>query len=245
MAASILGPLPASSQDSGRSSELTPAEMLEDGLDAITDRAPGAARNLLEELISSYPGSAEAARARKALGKLEAGPETAYERAVIREDEVQRLQGFRRAFLHDAGDRVFFSENSASVGGRARIIIENQARWLKSRPNLRIDIIGRADDGGSRQQEMDLAQQRAQAIRDRLVEGGVDGERLRLRIVGSSEPVAVCTSPLCKAENRNVELLLSSLDDDTPDTSAHEQQPLGKGADLSAAPTVLGDITSR
>lgn len=241
---SLAGAVPAVSQVGERASELTPAEMLEDGVDAMTDHAPGAARNLLEELVSSYPASPEAAKARKLLAKLEGPPESAYERDVIRQDEVERLRGFRRAFLLDAGDRVFFSESSAALGGRANFVIANQARWLVARPSLRIDVIGRSDDGGSRQQELELAQKRAEAVRDRLVASGVEAARLRIRALGSSSPVALCTTPLCKAENRTTELFISALDDDTPDI-ASDGTPPGKGADLGSAQAGLGDITSR
>lgn len=245
LAACFMCVAPAAAQDTERTAPLSPAEMLEDGLDAFTDKAPGAARNLLEELIETYPQSPEASKARKALGKLEGPPESAYEKAVIREDEAERLKGFRRAFLMDAGDRVFFSENSASVGGRARVIIESQARWLKARPSLKVDVIGRADDGGSRQAEQDLARQRAEATRDKLIASGIDGGRLRIRALGSSDPLAVCPTPLCKAENRNVELYISAFGDAGDGGEPEAPRIPGKGADVGDAQAGLSEVTSR
>jgi peptidoglycan-associated lipoprotein len=206
--------------------------MLQDGLDAAADHAPGAARNLLEELISAYPHSPEAARARKVLAHLDPTSEAAYESSVIKADEDERLKGFRHAFLLETGDRVFFSENSAAIGGRARVMIENQARWLKARQSLQVDIIGRSDDGGSPEAERSLARQRAEATRDRLVEAGVDAGRLRIKVLGGGDPLAICRSPLCQAENRNVEIFISALNSDgdaTTGPAASADRPSGHG----------------
>ena len=96
---------------------------------------PNSARRLLGQLIEDYPGSPEALRARKALATLDKDAD-AEQSDVMRADEAERTAKYRRAFLIDAGDRVFFSEGSAAIGGRARSMIENQARWLKARPNL-------------------------------------------------------------------------------------------------------------
>ena len=137
----------------------------------LADHAPDSARRLFGQLIKDYPGSLEALRAQNALACARQGC-LIEQREVIQADEAEHTTKYRRAFLIDVGDRVFFSESSATIGGRARSIIENQARWLKARPSLTVTVIGRADDGGNRGAALDLSRQRAEAVRDRLVAAG-------------------------------------------------------------------------
>jgi peptidoglycan-associated lipoprotein len=178
-------------------------------MDAAADHAFDSARRLFQQLIADYPSSPEAARARHALATLGQEGDQPGERA-IRIDEAERLAQYRRAFLIDVGDRVFFAENSATIGGRARGIIESQAKWLKARPDLTVTIIGRADDGGDRAAALALSEQRANAVRDRLVAAGLGQERIEIRAVGDQERLALCRSPLCQAENRVVEVFINS-----------------------------------
>jgi peptidoglycan-associated lipoprotein len=108
-------------------------------------------------------------------------------------------------FATEAGDRVFFAENSAVIGGRARALIENQARWLASRQDLKITIIGRADDGGPENEARLLSAKRADAVRNVLVANGVAASRIVIDARGGRDPIATCSSPMCQAQNRQAE----------------------------------------
>ncbi len=188
---------------------VTAPELLEDGLDALADRADDSGRRLLGRVISEYPGTAEAFRAKRALSALDRGQPDPEYRAQIKADEAERTAEYRRAFLFDVGDRVFFAENSAAIGGRARNIIEQQARWLNARPDLSIMVIGRADGEGDWPATRDLSLRRAQAVRDRLVAAGLAVNRIEIKAVGDQDRIAVCDGPLCAAQNRNTEILLN------------------------------------
>jgi peptidoglycan-associated lipoprotein len=199
----------ADAQD-GASDQRTPAELLEDGMDAAGDHAMRSARELLGQLILDYPNSPEAARARQILATLDSYPDASEERAVIRANEAERTAKYRHAFLVDVGDRVFFSESSAALGTRARYVVDNQARWLKVRPDLTVTVIGRADDGGSPDFANELSKQRAAAVRERLIAAGIESARIKLDATGGKDLPAVCKTPLCHAENRNAEVLIDA-----------------------------------
>jgi peptidoglycan-associated lipoprotein len=205
----------AQDDDDGPNGE-TAAELLVDGMDAAADHAVDSARRLFQKLISVFPGSPEASRARRELSALDRNGGVDEERAAIRADEAERTAEYRHAFLINAGDRVFFAESSATLGGRARSIIENQARWLKARPNLPVTVIGRADDGGDRRAANLLSTQRAEAVRDRLVAAGLDPSRIGLRPTGNDDKVALCSTSLCRAQNRNAEVFINDLRDQDP-----------------------------
>ena len=77
-------------------------------------------------------------------------------------------------------------------------------------------VIGRSDDGGDRRAAQALSKQRAEAVRDRLVAGGLDGKRIELRPAGDEDRLALCATPLCQAENCNAEVFINDLRDQDP-----------------------------
>jgi peptidoglycan-associated lipoprotein len=225
----------ASAQDDDMPDQLTAAELLQDGIDAAADDEADSARRLFRQVITNYPATPEAARARKALSALEPDDgDGDADGEAIEADAAERTRRYRRAFLVDVGDRVFFAESSASIGGRARSTIENQARWLKARPDLTVTVIGRADDGGGRAEALALSRERAEAVRARLIAAGIDAGRIEIRAVGDGDRQALCKSPLCQAQNRNSEVLINdwrggyASENDLPATSRPDRR--GDGA---------------
>jgi len=210
-------PLTVAAQDDDAANGETAEELLVDGMDAAADHADESARRLFNKLIAVFPTSPEASRARSALLSLDSDDgDRAAVRAAIQAEAAERTLEYRHAFLITVGDRVFFADNSATLGGRARSIIKNQARWLKVRPALTVTVIGRADDGGDRTTARMLSQQRSEAVRDQLIEAGLDPLRIEIRPVGTDDRLAICASALCRAENRNAEVFINDLRDLQP-----------------------------
>ena len=200
--------------------------LLQNGLEALADKQPDEARQFFDRILKVYPRSTAATSAERQLQRLDGGAGDAVietepdgdgqdRRPSAREAGAgQQAKLLRRTFVTDVGDRVFFAENSATIGGRARAVIEAEARWLKARPDVRIKIIGRADDGGSAEDGRLLSAKRAEAVRDKLIESGVAAERLVLEARGSQDPVATCRSPMCQAQNRIAETLVGPAGQD-------------------------------
>ena len=202
-----------------------PGEMLQDGLDALFERQRDLAADLFAQLIAAFPGTPEASRAEHELSglsdrNLRTGEMPAGGPFVQRATDSE----LRMTFATDAGDRVFFAENSSVIGGRARALIEHQARWLVKRPDLRVTIVGRSDDGLANAAALDIAEKRAAAVRDRLVSNGVAAGRIAIETRGARDPVATCATPLCQAQNRHAETVIGT-------TSAAGLPSLGDGSE--------------
>lgn len=103
-----------------------------------------------------------------------------------------------------AGDRVFFGDGSVDLGSSARSVLGAQARWLKQNPEVLVVLEGHAHEPGTDGSNSDIALRRAQAVRARLVELGVDGSRIMVETRGRLHPVAVCSGLDCAAQNRRV-----------------------------------------
>ncbi len=197
-------------------------ELLQDGLDALADRQPDLAREFFDQLVEAFPGTPEAQRAGRELDLLgravaapdAAAPDTSMRNSdapqrTVREAPVTRsIAALRLDFVTSVGDRVFFAENSSNIGGRARAMLENQARWLKQRPDIMVKIIGRADDGGQPQVAKELSGKRAEAVRDQLIAGGLAANRIAVEARGDRDPLATCRTFMCQAQNRLTETLI-------------------------------------
>jgi outer membrane protein OmpA-like peptidoglycan-associated protein len=118
-------------------------------------------------------------------------------RPVVR--HARTLQGHFRLV---AGDRVFFSEGSAELGASALAVLAAQAAWLKRYPQTAVVVEGHADDPGTSDENSVISAGRAEAVRSRLLEGGVEPERIVTAVYGRNRPVAICGEPQCSAQNR-------------------------------------------
>lgn len=114
-------------------------------------------------------------------------------------------------FRTSAGDRIFFTEGSVDFGTRARVALEAQANWLLRNAGVSVMVEGHADDGGSREFNRDLSRRRADAVKARLVELGVEEARIEVVAVGRDRPVSDCNAPVCANQNRLVLTAISRV----------------------------------
>jgi outer membrane protein OmpA-like peptidoglycan-associated protein len=117
--------------------------------------------------------------------------------------EYRRLQ-LDQEFREATGDRIFFGNASAELGARARQVLTSQTRWLRRHPDVGVIIEAHADDGSSTDDNLTIARQRGEAVRDHLISGGVAADRIRLSNRGRDLKVASCPQPACAAQNRRV-----------------------------------------
>ena len=115
----------------------------------------------------------------------------------------QRAQ-LDQEFRESTGDRIFFGNASTDLGARARQVLGAQAQWLRRHPDVSVTIEAHADDGGSTEFNLSLARKRGEAVRDRLVQEGVAGDRVRLANRGRDLKIASCSQTACTEQNRRV-----------------------------------------
>ena len=63
-------------------------------------------------------------------------------------------------------DRVFFATNKSSLTTASRATLRKQANFLRKNKNLNVTIEGHADERGTREYNIALAERRANAARD-------------------------------------------------------------------------------
>ncbi len=189
------------------------------------------AQRQLEQLVARYPDSQSAVQAREELVNIYASVSalrqpaafSASEKAsdpgglqpVIRPGQpaisewrtsVKATTGFSKSAQDDfraaAGDLVFFSEGSAELGSRARKALAQQAEWLKQNPERIAIVEGHADEAGSAEDLKVLSTARAEVVRNRLIEAGVDADRIRVVAHGAERRIVQCDDRACAGQNR-------------------------------------------
>jgi outer membrane protein OmpA-like peptidoglycan-associated protein len=76
---------------------------------------------------------------------------------------------------------------------------------LKEHTSVRLQIEGHTDNAGPAEQNRTLSQQRADAVRQYMIDKGIDGSRLTAVGFGPDKPVADNKTPDGRAKNRRVE----------------------------------------
>jgi OmpA-OmpF porin, OOP family len=80
-------------------------------------------------------------------------------------------------------------------------------RIMSDNPDLKFEVDGHTDNTGNAPHNLQLSQQRADAVKTQLVTMGVDASRLTTKGFGDTKPIADNTSPEGKANNRRVEFV--------------------------------------
>ena len=78
---------------------------------------------------------------------------------------------------------------------------------MKANPDLKFEVGGHTDNTGSADHNLQLSQQRADAVKTQLVAMGVDASRLSTKGFGDGKPIAENSTPEGKANNRRVEFV--------------------------------------
>jgi peptidoglycan-associated lipoprotein len=102
----------------------------------------------------------------------------------------------------NVGDRVFFGSDRSTIAADQRPVLERQARWLQQYAQNQVTVEGHADERGTREYNLALAQRRGNSARDVLVASGVSGSRIQVVSFGKDRPEALGSDETAWAQNR-------------------------------------------
>ena len=110
--------------------------------------------------------------------------------------------------VFDSG-RLNFDFDKSVVKPQYYELLRNLKDYLEQQ-DMRVTIIGHTDSKGSDAYNMALGMRRAVAVRDKLIEFGLDPSRiLGVESRGESEPIATNDTPEGRFENRRIEFQFS------------------------------------
>ena len=103
-------------------------------------------------------------------------------------------------------NNLTFATGSSNIGGESGSEVDNLAAILAAYPGVKVHITGHTDNTGNAAGNMQLSQQRANAVKARLMGKNIDGGRITTKGMGSSEPVADNSTQEGRDQNKRVEI---------------------------------------
>lgn len=103
-----------------------------------------------------------------------------------------------------AAEPILFASGQATIDAESAPILERLAQAIIATPGIDVEVVGHTDGEGAVEVNQEISERRAQAVVDRLIELGVDPERLRARGAGESEPIADNDTEEGRAQNRRI-----------------------------------------
>lgn len=108
---------------------------------------------------------------------------------------------------------VFFESGEYELKDGSRVELDKLIGFLKTNPNIGIEIRGHTDIVGTESFNLTLSEKRAEAVYNYLITHGVDGKRLQYRGYGYSVPLAENESEKGRALNRRTEVKILTIDE--------------------------------
>jgi OOP family OmpA-OmpF porin len=99
---------------------------------------------------------------------------------------------------------VMFKSNSANLTKNSRPAIKELADSLKTNPDLNLLIEGHTDNLGGEAYNVKLSQDRANAVKNLLIQFGIPDNRIEVRAFGDSQPLETNNTSAGRALNRRV-----------------------------------------
>jgi outer membrane protein OmpA-like peptidoglycan-associated protein len=110
--------------------------------------------------------------------------------------------------LNDYGKTILFNSGKSSFQKQTIPVLQAITAILKEYPTAKFSLEGHTDNTGSDALNQKLSEERAAAVKNFLVENGIDASRLSSKGFGESAPVDSNKTAKGKANNRRVEVKL-------------------------------------
>ena len=112
-------------------------------------------------------------------------------------------------------DKVFFEYNKAIIKSESFPILDAVAATLEGNPDIQlIEVQGHTDERGNDAYNLDLSTKRAAAVKQYLIDKGIDKDRLESQGYGETQPLDNRHNEAAWAKNRRVEFLIIKRSND-------------------------------
>lgn len=102
-------------------------------------------------------------------------------------------------------NEILFASGSNTIQSSSYDFLNKLVDVLSNDPAINLSIIGHTDSDGNEADNLTLSEQRAESVKNYLIEHGISAQRLQAEGKGESEPVASNTTTEGKEKNRRVE----------------------------------------
>lgn len=105
-------------------------------------------------------------------------------------------------------NNVEFDFNKATLRAESFEELDNVVKFLNDNPSVEIELAGHTDNIGDDNYNLKLSQERAESVKNYLVEKGISESRLIAKGYGESRPIASNQTEQGRDQNRRVEFTI-------------------------------------
>ncbi len=120
--------------------------------------------------------------------------------------QESRLQSFRAS--SDLQD-IHFKFDQYDLDSNSKMILQKNATFLKSNPNVRVEVQGHCDERGTNNYNIALGERRAHSTKNYLVSQGVDSRNVHVISYGEEKPFCFESGKTCWYQNRRAHFVVS------------------------------------
>lgn len=192
--------------------------------EAAERRANEAAQHAQQAAVTRDQADQQRQQAESAAKAASATAQQAHQEMLAmrqeREDELNKMQEALSRVVETRrtatgmvmvlpGSSFKFDFDKAELKSQNRETLSRIAGILLASKGYGLGVYGYTDDVGSEQYNVQLSERRAKAVRDYLVQAGLDATIINTQGFGKSNPVARGKTSTARAENRRVEIALT------------------------------------
>jgi outer membrane protein OmpA-like peptidoglycan-associated protein len=105
-----------------------------------------------------------------------------------------------------AAQNISFGATNATLTTRSHTSLDQVVRIMNENPGLNIRVEGHTDNAGDDDANMELSENRAEAVRDYLVSKGISTDRITTEGFGETQPIADNNTSSGRLKNKRIEL---------------------------------------
>lgn len=102
---------------------------------------------------------------------------------------------------------IEFTTGSAQILPSSEETLQKVYQTLKFNPSIEVEIQGHTDNVGSQELNQKLSLERAQSVKNYLVEKGIDSARMTTKGYGEAKPIASNDTPEGRQKNRRIDFV--------------------------------------
>lgn len=102
---------------------------------------------------------------------------------------------------------VYFEFNRAVIRPQSFQLLDTVAQVMRDFPDITVEVQGHTDDRGRDEYNLRLSGERAEAVRQYLIQRGIPAARMTARGYGETRPIASNRRAAGRAQNRRVEFV--------------------------------------
>lgn len=121
--------------------------------------------------------------------------------------EIAKVREEKRGLIVSLSD-ILFETGKSKLAPGAQDNLTKLAKILSAYPDRQILVEGHTDNIGGDEFNQRLSQARAQAVRQALIEAGVNQEMIKAAGFGKTKPIATNATPEGRQQNRRVEVVV-------------------------------------